>query len=331
LLTIGNLKFESNLLLAPMSGYCDLAFRLTIRSLGGLALACTDLVNSRGVLHQTRRTLEILRTEPADRPLCVQLYGCEPGPMADAARWCCDQGADLLDINMGCPAPKVTRHNAGAAMLKDPAAALRLAEAVIRAVHVPVTVKIRLGWDDGSIVAPALAADLERAGAAGITIHGRTAEQQFHGQVRLDGIRRVVEGVQSIPVIGNGDVRSPEDARTMIDQTGCAGVMIGRYALRDPWIFRDTHAFLTNGAIPPPPSIQDRLGLMRIHFEQLLRLRDERVACLVFRQRVSWYGTKLGRCGRFREKMRRMQSAEEFNRLLETFPCTGKARPVAIE
>lgn len=331
MLTIGKLRFESNLLLAPISGYCDLTFRLTIRPLGGLAVACTDLVNPRGILRQTRRTLQILQTDPADRPLCVQLYGCEPDPMADAARWCCDQGADLLDINMGCPAPKVTRHNGGAALLKAPLAAVRLAEAVMHAVQVPVTVKVRLGWSDDAIVAPGLARDFEQAGAAGIIVHGRTAEQQFHGEVRLDGIRGVVEAVQSIPVIGNGDVRSPQDARHMIDQTGCAGVMIGRYALRDPWIFRDTHAFLTTGTVPPPPTIEERLGFMRTHFEHLLRLRDERVACLVFRQRVSWYATKLGPCGRFREKMRRMQSAAEFFRLLEAFPCSGATRPVVAE
>ncbi len=319
MLTFGKLKLDSNLLLAPISNYCDLAFRLTIRPLGGLGLACTDLVNSRGVLRRTKRTLELLRTEPADRPLCIQLYGCEAGPMADAARWCRDNGAEMLDINMGCPAPKVTRHNGGAALLKTPPAAVRLAETVIRAVDLPVTVKVRLGWCDDSIVAPALAGDLERAGAAGIIVHGRTAAQQFKGRVNLDGIRRVVEAVRSIPVIGNGDVRSPADAGRMIDRTGCAGVMIGRYALRDPWIFRDAHAFLTTGSLPPPPSVADRLEFMRTHFEHLLRLRDERVACLVFRQRISWYGPKLGHCPAFREAMRNVRSAGEFRRLLADF------------
>ena len=325
MLVIGKLKLDSNLLLSPISGYCDLAFRLAIRPLGGLALACTDLVNPRGVLRQTRKSMEILQTDPADRPLCVQLYGREPAPMAEAARWCRDQGVDVLDINMGCPAMKITRHGAGAALLKDSSAALQLAEAVVRAVDLPVTIKMRLGWTSESLVAPQLAADLERAGVAGIVVHGRTADQHFRGTVQLDGIRRVVEAVQSIPVVGNGDVCSPADARTMIEQTGCAGVMIGRAALRDPWIFRDTHAYLATGTVPPPPTIAQRLEFMSTHFEHLLRHRGERTACVAFRQRASWYATHLGHCPAFREKVRFIRTAAEFQDLLATFPCSEQA------
>ncbi|HSW45644.1 MAG TPA: tRNA dihydrouridine synthase DusB [Phycisphaerae bacterium] len=316
---------SSNLLLAPISGYCDLAFRLTIRPLGGLGLACTDLVNPQGVLRNAPQSMEILRTEPGDHPLCVQLYGREPHAMAEAARWCRDHGADVLDINMGCPAVKITRHGAGAALLREPALALRIAEAVVRAVDLPVTVKMRLGWDCGSVIAPRLAADFEQAGVAGLIVHGRTADQHFRGRVDLDGIRRVVEAARSIPVVGNGDVCSPRDAKAMIGRTGCAGVMIGRGALGNPWIFRDTQVCLTTGTVPSPPSTEERLAFMWTHFEHLMRLRGERTAVSTFRQRASWYVPHLGHCPVFRQRVRFIASASEFRNLLDAFPCGDPA------
>ena len=181
MLSIGTLKLTSNLLLSPMAGYCDLAFRLVVRPLGGLGLACTDLVNPRGVLRRTGASMALIRTEPDDRPLCVQFYGSNPAEMTDAARYCRDHGADAIDINMGCPVAKICTRGGGAAMLADPAEATRLAEAVVRAVDLPVTAKLRLGLDSSSIVAPQLAADLERAGVAAVTIHGRTAADRFGG------------------------------------------------------------------------------------------------------------------------------------------------------
>ena len=207
-------------------------------------------------------------------------------------------------------------------MLADPAKATRLAEAVVRAVDLPVTAKLRLGLDDSSIIAPQLAADLERAGVAAVTIHGRTAADKFGGKVRLDGIARVVEAVRSIPVIGNGDVRSPHDARRMIDATGCAGVMIGRAALRDPWIFRDTHAYLETGVIPPAPTTGQRLGLIALHFEHLSRIKGERVACAIMRQRFSWYAGKFQPPPQWRHRMRSVRSAEQFHRLIREYPST---------
>ena len=310
MLSLGSLKLTSNLLLSPMAGYCDLAFRLVIRPLGGLGLACTDLVNPRGVLRQTGASMALIRTEPDDRPLCVQFYGANPAEMIDAAKYCRDHGADVIDINMGCPVAKICTRGGGAAMLADPAKATRLAEAVVRAADLPVTAKLRLGLDDSSIIAPQLAADLDGRGWRQSPIHGRTAADKFGGKVRLDGIARVVEAVRSIPVIGNGDVRSPADARRMIDTTGCAGVMIGRAALSDPWIFRDTHAYLETGDIPPAPTTRERLGLITLHFEHLARIKGERVACVIIRQRFSWYAGKLQPPPQWRHQMRSMRSAE---------------------
>lgn len=205
-------------------------------------------------------------------------------------------------------------------MLSDPAKAVRLVEAVVRAVDLPVTAKLRLGLDDSTIVAPQLAADLERAGVAAVTVHGRTAADKFGGKVRLDGIARVVEAVRSIPIIGNGDVRSPADAKRMVDATGCAGVMIGRGALSDPWIFRDSHTYLTTGSLPPPPTVRERLDLIVRHFEQLRRLKSERVACAIMRQRFSWYAARLQPPPGWRHQMRSVRSADEFHRLMRDYP-----------
>ncbi len=322
MLAMGSIRLTSNLLLSPIAGYCDLAFRLVVRPLGGLGLACTDLVNPRGVLRRTGASMALIRTEPDDKPLCVQFYGANPAEMIDAAKYCRDHGADVIDINMGCPVAKICTRGGGAAMLSDPAKAARLAEAVIRAADLPVTAKLRLGLDDSSIVAPQLAADLERTGVAAVTVHGRTVADKFGGKVRLDGIARVVEAVRSIPVIGNGDVRSPADAKRMIDATGCAGVMIGRGALSDPWIFRDSHTYLTTGSLPPRPTLRERLDLIVRHFEQLRRIKNERVACAIMRQRFSWYAAKLQPPPGWRHQMRAVRSAQEFHRLIREYPLT---------
>lgn len=321
MLSLNGTKLTSNLLLSPIAGYCDLAFRLSIRPLGGLGLAYTDLVNPRGLMRQTVKSMELIETEPGDRPLAVQLYGHEPDFMADAARWCTDHLAvAAIDINMGCPVDKVCKTRGGSALLRDRKLAVRLAEAVVRAVDVPVTVKMRLGWDPSSLVAPSLAAVLEDAGVTAITVHGRTAAQGFRGRACQDGIARVVEAAQRIPVIGNGDIRSPADALAMLRRTGCAGVMIGRAALADPWIFRDTHSLLTTGRVPPPPTPAERLDFIRTHFAHSLRIRGERRACITFRQRVSWYLKAIGSFPEWRERFRRLQSAAEFHRIMDQFP-----------
>jgi tRNA-dihydrouridine synthase B len=178
-----------------------------------------------------------------------------------------------------------------------------------------VTVKMRLGWDEDSIVAPQLAAALEDVGVAAVTVHGRTAAQKFSGRACLDGIARVVEAVRRIPVIGNGDIRRPEDASRMMQATGCSGVMIGRAALRDPWIFRDTHAFLTTGQVPPQPDRSELLAFVTAYFERLLRIRGERRACITLRQRFSWYAGRLRAHPDIRERMRRLSSAADFYEL----------------
>jgi tRNA-dihydrouridine synthase B len=292
---IGSLELESNLALAPLAGYADLPFRRVVRRLGGLGLATTELVSARGLLHGTGRSREIAATGPGDRPLAVQLYGVEPDVMARAAQWAVEHGADVIDINMGCPVKKVMRHGAGAAVLKEPDLALTLARRVVQAVGVPVTVKMRLGYSPDEPVARDLAPRLRDAGVAAITVHGRYATQKYAGTVDLDAIRAVVETAGDLPVLGNGDVRTPADAVHMLDATGCAGISIGRGALADPWIFRDTHALLTTGRLPDPPTDDERADFIWRHFLATVDAKGERRACLQFRKWIPRYAKNLPR------------------------------------
>jgi len=319
-LTIGDLALPTNLLLAPIAGYCDVAFRLVARSCGGVGLACTDLLCPEGVLRENKRSMELAATCPEDRPLAMQLYGGDVDKLCDAARWAEDHGAAVVDINMGCPVDKITKRDGGSKLLCDPDRTLRMVDRVVKVLrHAPLTAKLRLGWDDTCIVAPYLAARLEEAGVKLVTVHGRTTEMRFSGQARLDGIAQVVAAVISIPVIGNGDLRTPQDAKRMIDVTGCAGVMFGRGALSTPWIFRDTWSYLTTGEIPEPPTIQEKCQLMRDHFDNLCRFRSERSAVIEFRKRVSWYAKQMNPCRILRDGMRGIGSTEDFERVIGEF------------
>ncbi|MBN1917913.1 MAG: tRNA dihydrouridine synthase DusB [Verrucomicrobia bacterium] len=315
-LRIGTLQLESNLALAPLAGYADLPFRRIVRELGGLGLATTELVSARGLLKGTGRSHEIAATGAGDRPLAVQLYGVEAEYMARAAQWAAANGADVIDINMGCPVKKVMRHGAGAAILKKPDDALAVAKRIVEAVTVPVTVKMRLGYSPNEFVARELAPRLRDAGVAAITIHGRYATQKYTGEVDLDGIRAVVEATVGVPVYGNGDVRTPDDAVRMLEATGCAGVSIGRGALADPWIFRDTHALLTTGRLPEPPSEQERADLIWRHFLATVEARGERCACLQFRKWLARYARKLRRLKDHRTMVTTLSSADELKAVL---------------
>src|SRR5262245_6232816 len=241
---IGSLELQSNLFLSPLAGYTNLPFRLTLRELGGLDLATTDLVNARSLLEKKPKVLKLIETCPADRPLAVQLFGAVPEEMRDAAMYLESIGISSVDINMGCPVRKVCRVGGGAAMMTEFDKTAKLVRGMVDALRIPVTAKMRLGWDDQNITAPDLARALEDAGVAAIFVHGRTREQGFSGIVNLAGIRAVVHAVKTIPVIGNGDVTTPQAAKRMIDETGCAGVSIGRGAFYDPWIFQGTLHYL---------------------------------------------------------------------------------------
>ena len=275
MLRIGSLTLESRYLLAPLAGYTNLSFRLAVRELGGLGLATTDLVNARALLQQSRRTMELLQTCPEDRPVSVQIYGANAGDMTAAAQWLEVYGVSSIDINMGCPVHKVTRGGGGSAMLCDTVNTIDLVRKVVESVRLPVTVKMRLGWDDGDLSAPFFAREFEQVGVAAVTIHGRTRAQGFSGKVQLDGIRAVVEAVERMPIIGNGDVRSLADAERMLLHTGCAGLAIGRGALLNPWFFAQLQRRERAGDPGPSATYAQRLRFMDRHFHLLVDHRGE--------------------------------------------------------
>lgn len=319
-LRVGKLRLATNLLLAPIAGYCDVSFRLVARSCGGVGLAVTDLLCPEGVLRENARSMELAATCEEDSPLSMQLYGGDPDKLCDAARWAEDRGAHVIDINMGCPVDKITKRDGGSKLLCDPDRTLRMVERVMKVLkHTPLTAKLRLGWDDSCIIAPQMARQLEEAGVAMVTIHGRTTQMKFGGAARLDGIADVVAAVKHIPVIGNGDVRSPQDARRMIDVTGCAGVMIGRAALSTPWIFRDTWAYLTTGDVPDAPTIEAKCQLMRDHFYNILNYRTEHAAVMTMRKRISWYAKQMNPCRPLREAMLSINDTADFERAIADF------------
>lgn len=313
---LGALTLRSRYTLAPLAGYTNLAFRLAVRGAGPPGLATTDLVNARALLIRSRKTMDLIRTTPEDRLLSVQIYGSDPREMSEAARWLEGYGIDSIDINMGCPVHKVVRGGGGSAMMCNTASTIELVRTIVDSVQVPVTVKMRLGWDDEQITAPFFAREFEKAGVAGLTIHGRTREQGFSGHVKHDGIRRVVEAVEKIPVFGNGDVRTLEDAAVML-QTGCAGIAIGRGALLNPWFFAQLERWEATGDPGPPATYRERLELMDRHFRLLVRFQTERFACLTFRKVANWYCRVL-RPGRdIQQELVMIDSLAHFESLVE--------------
>jgi nifR3 family TIM-barrel protein len=323
---LGPLQLSSRYLLAPLAGYTNLPFRLAIRELGGIGLATTDLVNARALLRANRKTWELIQTCHKDSPVAVQIYGSDAGEMRAAAEWLENYGVAAVDINMGCPVHKVTRGGGGSALMCDRARTIDLVRAVVESVRIPVTVKMRLGWDDANLSAPLLAREFEQAGIAAVTIHGRTRAQGFSGQVNRDGIRAVVEAVQRIPVIGNGDVRTVAEAETMLRETGCAAIAIGRGALMNPWIFAQLRRWEETGEPGPSATYQERVAFMDRHFHLLLDNRGERFACLTFRKVANWYSRAL-RTGRaIQQQLVRIESVAEFEGIVARLRDRGELR-----
>ena len=312
--TIGRRVLPSRYCLAPLAGYTHLAFRLALRELGGLGLATTDLVQASFLLSGKRHSQDLIATAPADRPLSVQIFSGRRDELVRAAQWLADHGYEGVDINMGCPMAKVNGQGGGARLMCDPDGACSIVGAVVAAVDVPVTVKMRLGWDDDHITAPALAREFEQLGVAAITIHGRTRAQGFHGTVNHDGIAETVAAVQRIPVIGNGDVRNVDEALAMRRRTGCAAVAIGRGAMLDPWIFRrlDRHA---RGLPAHDPTRDEQVTFLSRHFHLMVEQHGE-YSCTLFRKFAAWYGAKLGIPEDLEDRLRRMESVAEFDDLV---------------
>jgi nifR3 family TIM-barrel protein len=315
----GPLELKSNLFLSPLAGYTNLPFRLTLRELGGLDLATTDLVNARSLLEKNPKAFKLIETCPADRPLAVQLFGSVPEEMRDAAVFLQERGVASIDINMGCPVRKVCRVGGGSAMMTELDKTARLVKGMVEALKIPVTAKMRLGWDDGNLTAPDLARALEDAGVTAVFVHGRTREQGFAGTVNLAGIRAVAQAVQRIPVIGNGDVTTPEAAKTMLDETGCAGVSIGRGAFYHPWIFLHTRHFLETGKLLPEPPFAERVRVLCRHLDLMVEVFGEAHGCRMFRKVAPWYAKRFGPSHEFNKRVVRLSSKAEFHEILEDY------------
>ncbi len=343
---LGSLQLKSNLFLSPLAGYTNLPFRLVVREVGGVGLCTTDLVNARSLLEKRDKAFKLIETRPEDSPLAVQLFGSVAEEMRDAALIVEAHGAVSVDINMGCPVKKVVKIGGGSAMMTELDKTAALVRGMVNAVKIPVTAKMRLGWDDDNLTAPDLARALEDAGVAAIFVHGRTREQGFGGTVNLAGIRKVVQVVKKIPVIGNGDVVTPQAAKMMLDETGCAGVSIGRGAFYDPWIFKRTLEYL-NGArlwsqtqpqhqenlesaaagaphtaalrLPPEPPFSERVRVMCRHLDLMVEVFGEELGCRMFRKVAPWYAKRFGPCHEFNKKVVQVATKAQFHGILENY------------
>jgi tRNA-dihydrouridine synthase B len=317
--SIGKLELTSNLFLSPLAGYTNLPFRLIIREIGGVGLCTTDLVNARSLLEKNRKALKLIETNPKDQPLSVQLFGSVAEEMRDAAIFLQEQGVASVDVNMGCPVRKVCQVGGGSAMMVEHEKTSRLIKMMVDALRIPVTCKMRLGWDDANITAPELARRLQAVGVAAITVHGRTREQGFTGRVNLSGIRSVVEAVKDIPVIGNGDVTTPEAAKMMFSETGCAGVGIGRGAFYNPWIFTHTLYFVEHGQLKPEPLFEERVQVMQRHLDYMVEVFGEQTGCQMFRKVATWYSKRFGPAAEFNRRAVTLSTRAEFEGILSEY------------
>lgn len=316
---IGGYELSSNLFLSPLAGYTNLPFRLVVREIGGVDWTTTDLVNARSLLERNPRALQMIRTCPAEKRLAVQLFGAVPEEMRDAAAMVESLGIASVDINMGCPVRKVTGIGGGSAMMTELDKTAALVRGMVTAVKIPVTAKMRLGWDENNLTAPDLARVLEDAGVAAVFVHGRTRAQGFGGTVNLAGIRAVVQAVKRIPVIGNGDVTTPEAAKHMLAETGCAGVSIGRGAFYNPWIFRDTQHHLRTGESRPGPGYPELVQVMRRHLDLMIEVFGEDHGCRLFRKPASWYARRFGPAKEFKRGVTQFRTRAEFEALLAAY------------
>ncbi len=314
---IGNIVLKNNLILAPIAGVTDLPFRILARR-GGCGLAFTEMVSAKGLYYKDEKTKKLLDTCAEDNPLGVQIFGSEPEIMRYAARELSAMGFDIIDINMGCPTPKIVKNGDGSALLLNLDLAEKVISSVVEASKVPVTVKMRIGWDENNINGVEIAHIAQKAGASAITVHARTRCQFYRGKADWNYIREIKEELD-IPVIGNGDIFTPEDAKRMIEETGCDGIMIARGALGNPHIFNEIDSYLKNVTILPPLSSKEKLELAVKHFHMEVEYRGEHKGIREMRKHFAWYLKGMRNSNMVKEALYRADSAEEVLSIIKEF------------
>lgn len=317
---IGNVDIKNRIVLAPMAGTSNPAYIKLCEEMG-LGYAITELISSEAIVRGNKKTLDMLNgIDKLNIPVAVQIFGANPSTIAEAAKILTDlYNIQIIDINMGCPVPKVAqRAEAGSALLKDPDKVYEIVKATVESVSIPVTVKIRSGWDSNSINAVEIAKIIEKAGASAIAIHGRTRSQGYSGKADWNIIKEVKEAV-NIPVIGNGDIKTPEDAKKMFEETNCDAIMIGRGLLGNPWLIKDTINYLEEGTLPKEKSKEEIITMIQKHLEYLLETKPEKIAILEMRTNASYYLKKIPKTAELKNKIFKAKTKEEFNQILDEY------------
>ena len=314
---IGEIKLDAPLVLAPMAGITDLPFRVICRRLG-CGMTVSEMVSAKGLLYKNVKTTEMLRIDAGERPTAIQLFGSVPEELAEAAKMVEASGADIIDFNMGCPVPKIVNNGEGSALMKKPQLAYEVLAAMVDAVRIPVTVKFRAGWDDEHRNAVEIARAAERAGVAAVAVHGRTRQQFYEGKADWSIIKEVKQAVK-VPVFGNGDIFTVADGLRMLEETGVDGLMIGRGADGNPWLFQQLKAVLAGQPCPEAPSIESRLDLAAEHLDMLIAFKGEHISVKEMRRHISAYLKGLPHAAEFRGRFHKVDTREDFQQLLAEY------------